>query len=98
MERTREIGVRMALGATPGSVLKLIVREGMKVVLVGVAVGLAGGLALGRTVSSLVFGVTVKDPATFAAVAVALIGVALAASAIPARRAARVDPIVANAM
>jgi putative ABC transport system permease protein len=85
----------MALGATPGSVLKLIVREGMKVVLVGVAVGLAGGLALGRTVSSLVFGVTVKDPATFAAVAVALIGVALAACAIPARRAARVDPMVA---
>jgi len=94
-QRTREIGVRMALGATPGSVLKLIVREGMKVVLVGVAVGLAGGLALGRTVSSLVFGVTVRDPATFVLVALALTGVALAACAIPARRAARVDPMVA---
>ena len=94
-QRTREIGVRMALGATPGNVLKLIVREGMKVVLLGVAVGLAGGLALGRTVSSLVFGVTVRDPVTFAVVAVALMGVALAACVIPARRAARVDPMVA---
>ena len=94
-QRTREIGVRMALGATPGSVLKLIVREGMKVVLLGVAVGLLGGLALGRTVSSLMFGVTVRDPTTFAVVAVSLIGVALAACAIPARRAARVDPMVA---
>ncbi len=94
-QRTREIGVRMALGATPGSVLKLIVREGMKVVLLGVVVGLAGGLALGRAVSSLVFGVTVRDPATFALVAATLIGVALAACAIPARRAARVDPMVA---
>jgi putative ABC transport system permease protein len=94
-QRTREIGVRMALGATPGSVLKLIVGEGMKVVMLGVAVSLAGGLALGRAVSSLVFGVTVRDPATFAVVAAALTLVALAACVIPARRAARVDPLVA---
>jgi putative ABC transport system permease protein len=94
-QRTREIGVRMALGATPGSVLQLIVGEGMKVVLVGVVAGLVGGLALGRAVSSLVFGVTVRDPATFIVVAVALTCVALAACAIPARRAARVDPMVA---
>ena len=94
-QRTREIGVRMALGATPGSVLKLIVREGMRVAIVGVAVGLIGGLALGRAVSSLVFGVTVRDPATFVAVTLALTCVALAACAIPARRAARVDPMVA---
>jgi len=94
-QRTREIGLRMALGATPGRMLQLIVGEGMKVVLVGVVVGLAGGLALGRAVSSLVFGVPVRDPATFTLVAVTLSVIALAACAIPARRAARVDPMVA---
>jgi len=94
-QRTREIGLRMALGATPGRVLQLIVGEGMKVVLIGVVIGLAGGLALGRTISSLVFGVPVRDPATFSLVAATLAAVALAACAIPARRAARVDPMVA---
>ena len=94
-QRTREIGLRMALGATPRSVLHLIVRQGMKVVLVGVGIGLGGGLALGRAVSSLVFGVPVRDPATFSLVAVVLTAVALAACIIPARRAARVDPMVA---
>jgi putative ABC transport system permease protein len=94
-QRTREIGLRMALGATPGRVLKLIVGEGMKVVVVGVAVGLVGGLVLGRAVSSLVFGVPVRDPATFALVGFVLAVIALAACAIPARRAARVDPMVA---
>jgi len=94
-QRTREIGLRMALGATPRSVLQLIVGQGMKVVLIGVVVGLAGGLALGRAVSSLVFGVPVRDPATFSLVAVVLTAVALAACIIPARRAARVDPMVA---
>jgi putative ABC transport system permease protein len=94
-QRTREIGLRMALGATPRSVLQLIVGQGMKVVLVGVALGLAGGLALGRAVSSLVFGVQVHDPATFSLVAIVLTMVALAACIIPARRAARVDPMVA---
>jgi len=94
-QRTREIGLRMALGATRRSVLQLIVGQGMKVVLIGVAVGLAGGLALGRAVSSLVFGVPVHDPATFSLVAVVLTAVALAACIIPARRAARVDPMVA---
>jgi putative ABC transport system permease protein len=94
-QRTREIGLRMALGATPGNVLRLIVGEGMKVVLIGVVLGLAGGLALGKAVSSLVFGVPVRDPATFVVVAVILAAIALAACAIPARRAARVDPMVA---
>ena len=94
-QRTREIGLRMALGATPRSVLQLIVSQGMKVVLIGVGIGLAGGLALGRAVSSLVFGVQVRDPATFSLVAVVLTAVALAACIIPARRAARVDPMVA---
>jgi putative ABC transport system permease protein len=84
----------MALGATPGGVLRLIVSEGMKVVLIGIGIGVVAGLALGRTVSSLIFGVPVRDPATFAVVAVALAGVALAACAIPALRASRVDPIV----
>ena len=76
-------------------VLRLIVGEGMKVVMIGIGIGLLGALALGRTLSSLVFGVTVRDPTTFTVVAVILTGVALAACVVPARRAARVDPMVA---
>ena len=94
-QRTGEIGVRMALGATPRGVLRLIVSEGMKVALIGIGTGLLGGLVLGRAVSSLVFGVPVRDPLTFTGVAVALASVTLAASTIPAIRASRVDPIVA---
>ena len=94
-QRTREIGVRMALGASPRGVLRLIVSQGMQVALIGTGTGLLGGLALGQALSSLVFGVPVRDPATFLIVAVTLSGVALAACAIPARRAMRVDPIVA---
>jgi putative ABC transport system permease protein len=93
--RTQEIGLRMALGATPREVLRQIVREGMTVALAGIGMGLAGGLALGRALSSLVFGITVRDPATFAGVAMVLAAVALAACAIPARRATKVDPMVA---
>jgi ABC-type antimicrobial peptide transport system permease subunit len=85
----------MALGATPGRVLHLVVNEGMRMVLAGVAVGLVGGLAVGRAVSSLVFGVKVYDPETFVLVAVVLTAIALAACVFPARRAARVDPMVA---
>jgi ABC-type antimicrobial peptide transport system permease subunit len=92
-QRTGEIGVRMALGATPRGVLRLIVGEGMTVVLIGIGTGVVAGLALGQTVSSLVFGVPVRDPLTFACVAAALAGVALAACTIPALRASRVDPI-----
>jgi putative ABC transport system permease protein len=94
-QRTAELGLRMALGATPQGVLRLIVVEGMKVALVGIAVGVLGGVAVGRAVSSLVFGVAVRDPATFTGVALMLATVALAACAIPARRAAKVDPMVA---
>jgi putative ABC transport system permease protein len=94
-QRTGEIGVRMALGATPRGVLRLIVSEGMKVALIGIGTGLLGGLVLGRAVSTLVFGVPVRDPLTFTGVAVALASVALAASTIPAIRASRLDPIVA---
>jgi putative ABC transport system permease protein len=94
-QRTREIGVRMAMGATPRHVLGLIVSEGMRVVLLGLVIGLAGGLALGRTVQSLVYGVGVSDPKIYFVVAASLTAVALAACFIPARRAAAVDPMVA---
>ncbi len=94
-QRTREIGIRMALGATPRRVLKLIVSEGMRVVLLGLVIGLAGGLALGRTVQSLVYDVGVRDPKVYFVVAASLTAVALAACFIPARRAAGVDPMVA---
>ena len=94
-QRTREIGIRMAMGATPRRALELIVSEGMRVVLLGLAIGLAGGFALGRTVQSLVYGVGVRDPKVYFVVAVTLTAVALAACLIPARRAAGVDPMVA---
>lgn len=83
------------LWAPHRGVLQLIVGEGMKVALIGIGIGLLGGLALGRAVSSLVFGVPVRDPATLLGVAVALAGVAFAAGVVPALRASRVDPIVA---
>jgi ABC-type antimicrobial peptide transport system permease subunit len=85
----------MALGATPRDALRLIIREGMTVVAIGIGAGLLGGLALSRAVSSLVFGVRVRDPAVFIGVAATLTTVALAACAIPSLRASRVDPIVA---
>jgi len=94
-QRTREIGLRLALGATPRRVLELIVSEGMRVVLLGLVIGLAGGIALGRTVQSLVYGVGVRDPKVYLVVATTLTAVALAACFIPARRAAAVDPMVA---
>jgi putative ABC transport system permease protein len=94
-QRTQEIGLRIALGAQASGVLRLIVGEGMRVALLGIAIGLAGGFALGRAVSSLVYGVTVRDPLTFGGVAAVLAIVALAATIVPALRASRVDPIVA---
>ena len=94
-QRTREIGLRMALGAMPGSVLRLVVGEGMLVGMIGVGIGLLGALVLARVMASLVYGVPVRDPATFGGVAVVLALVALAACYIPGRRAAKVDPVVA---
>ena len=91
--RVREIGIRMALGAKIGDVLRMVVIEGMKPTALGLAIGLAGALALGRVVSKLIYGVSPADPATFAAVSVLLVAVALAASVIPAWRATRVEPV-----
>jgi predicted permease len=94
-ERTHEIGVRMALGARHSDVLRLILGQGAKMALIGVAIGIAFALGLTRLMSHQIFGVTAHDPLTFAAVALVLIVVALAACYIPARRAMQVDPIVA---
>jgi predicted permease len=91
---TREIGIRMALGATPRAILMLVVRNGMTVALAGVGVGLAGALALTRFMRSLLFGIDAADPPTFVAISVMLTIVALAASYVPARRAARIDAMV----
>lgn len=93
--RTREFGVRAALGATSQDVLRMVVGQGMRTILIGLSTGIVGSFALTRTVSSLLFGVTSTDPVTFGAVTLLLVTVALVACYIPAKRATNVDPMVA---
>jgi ABC-type antimicrobial peptide transport system permease subunit len=92
-QRVREIGVRVALGASSGEVLRLIVGRSLRVVALGTAIGVAGALGLTRFMSSLLYDVKASDPVTFALAVAALLGVAFVASYVPARRATRIDPV-----
>jgi putative ABC transport system permease protein len=94
-QRTQEIGIRMALGARTGNVLSLIMKNGLTLVLAGIAIGIAGALAVTRFLTTLLFGVTPTDRVTFVVVAVVFFVIAMIASLIPALRATRVDPLVA---
>jgi ABC-type antimicrobial peptide transport system permease subunit len=92
-ERTREIGVRMALGATAAGVQRLVVSQGAKVVLVGAAVGAGAALASTRLLDALLYEVSAVDPVVFVAMSITIIGIGMLASYVPARRASRIDPI-----
>jgi predicted permease len=94
-QRTQEIGIRVALGASNRDVLGMVLGEGMKITLIGVALGLGASLALTQLIAKLIYGVGASDPVTFVGVAVLLTGIALLACYIPARRAMRVDPMIA---
>jgi putative ABC transport system permease protein len=93
-ERTHEIGVRIALGASPAEIRALIMSEGTRLAAVGIAIGVAGALAMSRALSALLFGISATDPVTFVLAAAALAVAALAAAYAPARRAGRIDPVV----
>jgi ABC-type antimicrobial peptide transport system permease subunit len=95
LQRTREIGIRIALGARPGQVLWPVIREGGTLAVIGIGAGLAGALAVTRLLGTFLFGVGATDPVTFGSVAALLLGVALLATYIPSRRAARIDPLAA---
>jgi putative ABC transport system permease protein len=94
-QRTNELGIRLALGAQPADVLRLVVRQGMGLVLAGLAVGILGALLLSLAIRGLLYGISAFDPSTFGVVLAVLVGAALLASYLPARRAANVDPNVA---
>jgi putative ABC transport system permease protein len=94
-QRVREFGIRQALGADRSSILSLVLTQGLKTAGVGMVLGLVASVAFARLLETLLFGVTPRDPAVFAAVTVVLFAVAMAACYIPARRATRVDPMVA---
>jgi putative ABC transport system permease protein len=94
-QRTREIGIRVALGASERSLLRLVLDRGVVLTAAGLVIGLAGAVALTRLMATLLFGVGARDPITMVSVAIVLAGVALLASYVPARRAMKVDPIVA---
>ena len=94
-QRTREIGIHMALGARARDVLLMVIRQGMSLVLVGVVIGIAGAYAVTRTIRSLLFEVGTTDPLTFVAVLLLLLAVGFIACYVPARRATKVDPLVA---
>jgi ABC-type antimicrobial peptide transport system permease subunit len=94
-QRTREIGVRLALGAQTGDVLRMVVSGGLRLAAVGVAIGVVGALALTRLMQGVLYGVTPTDPLTFGLVVAGLLSVAAVASLVPALRATRVDPLIA---
>jgi putative ABC transport system permease protein len=94
-QRTQEFGIRLALGAQPRKVLGLVLGHGVILVMIGVGFGVAGALAITRYLSSMLFGLTAVDPLTYVAVAVLFTAVALIASYVPARRATKVDPLIA---
>jgi len=93
-QRSREIGVRLALGALSGDVVRMVLRSGLRLVLPGIAIGIVGAIALSGVLASFLFGVSSLDPATYVAVTAALFAVAMLATYLPSRSAARLDPLI----